>query len=275
MAERIDENTPGLFFSLTFWKSRTKFEIEFHFLDEDFSPERTESHEQTRRHIDAETKTIFENGSCNNRISVKFLPFFGARGRKFRRSTLFLAEVLSDDRPRRFDYDFDCFKMAIRNILEKIPPEEIDAYSVTLRIGIVHYTSNIFKFRRKIKICELEQLVSGAIPISNTTFYHEFDRGRPFQSTHLKSSFETIKPIDDNRIFANELASHKFHLTEPKFTFRIYLQTEDKVTYICTVEPDKKYSITEIVSDRTKLFHVGEFTPDVVFIDTTLSDSNS
>ncbi|CAF1010321.1 unnamed protein product [Didymodactylos carnosus] len=72
----------------------------------------------------------------------------------------------------------------------------------------------------------------------------------------LRSSFANVKPISDTKHFVQLLKENEFEFSTVKHTFRLYLQSSDKVSHVAVVDPQMKYSITELSRDFQRLSNI-------------------
>ncbi|UJR31700.1 hypothetical protein I4U23_019180 [Adineta vaga] len=190
---------------------------------------------------------LFENILSTNNNEISFLEYRGTRSRNHHHIQLYLPQLThqnstsSDDIKKNF---VDC----IRQVLNSIPPEDLSSYVVSVRTGVLYFFSKRFRFHRQYAIETLHDLMEKKISTSDQRYYREQNNSYHSDES-LRSSFCNIKPVSDTKKLAQELHEYKFHIKQQKYVFRIYLQSDDKQTHVCIVDPTANYSIVEFSKD--------------------------
>jgi len=156
------------------------------------------------------------------------------------------------------DDTYEEFGNCIKQVLTSIPPHELSSYNVSVRTGVLYYFSKRFRFNKQYSIEEIHDITEKKIPVSNKQYYYvQTDNFKQSDET-LRSSFSNVKPISQPREFAEELEKYKFYTKQQKHVFRIYLQSDDKQTHVCTVDPAANYSIVEFSKDFQRTSNIGK-----------------
>ena len=199
---------------------------------------------------------LFENASSINSNEINFLQYCGTRARNHHSQKLYLPQVVQNHQTSYNDtYEFaNC----IKQVLNLIPHNELSSYVVSIRTGVLYYFSKRFRFNQTYSIEEIHDVTQKKISVSNKQYYYEQTNNSNQSDESLRSSFCNVKPISRPREFAEELEQYKFYIKQQKHVFRIYLQSDDKQTHICTVDPAANYSIVEFSKDFQRTSNIGK-----------------
>jgi hypothetical protein len=157
------------------------------------------------------------------------------------------------------DDTFEEFSNCIKQVLALIPHHELSSYIVSVRTGVLYYFSKRFRFNKKYSIEQIHDITEKKISVSNKQYYYEQTNNSNQSDESLRSSFSNVKPISRPREFAEELGKYKFYTKQQKHVFRIYLQSDDKQTHVCTVDPAANYSIVEFSKDFQRTSNIGKY----------------
>lgn len=189
---------------------------------------------------------IFENSNCNSN-EICFWEYRGTHAARHRSHKLFIPQ-LKQSRQRASDDTYDEFASSVREVLQAIPPNDLSSYTISIRTGVSYFFSKAFRFNLKYSINEVHEAMQKTIPLTDERYY--FPARREYHTEeYLRSSFNNVKPISQPEDFVRELENFKFFVREAKHIFRIYLQSDDKQTHVCTVDPSANYSIVEFSKD--------------------------
>ncbi|CAF3888433.1 unnamed protein product, partial [Adineta steineri] len=197
---------------------------------------------------------LFENGSSINSNGIGFLEYRGTRSRNHHSKKLYLPQVLYDYQAS-LDEMYGEFANCIRQVLNSIS-HDLSSYVISIRTGVLYYYSKRFRFDNNYSIEEIHSITEKKIPLTNTHYYYNArNTGYPSDDT-LRSSFCNIKPISRPNEFVKELENCDFHIQQCKHVFRIYLQSDDKQTHVCIVDPAANYAIVEFSKDFQRLSNI-------------------
>lgn len=206
-------------------------------------------------HVPTTCFLIFENSNCNSN-EIRFWTYRGAHASRHRSYRLFIPQLVRK-RQRAADDTFDEFANSVREVLHRIPPNELASYTISVRTGVTYFFSKPFLFKQQYSINTLHDIIQKNIPLTDERYYFQPQRPYPTDE-YLRSSFNNVKPISESKEFVQELENFQFVVREPKHIFRIYLQSEDKQTHVCTVDPAAKYSIVEFSKDFQRNSNIGK-----------------
>jgi hypothetical protein len=202
---------------------------------------------------------LFENGNSNE---ICFHEYLGTRARKHHSHTLYLPQVVKHGRTSS-DETYKQFANSIKEVLSQISSNELSSYVVSIRTGVMYFFSKCFRFNQKYSIEEIHGLIEKKISTSDNRYY--FPRTNNYNQSDecLRSSFSNVKPISSPREFVEELEKYHFYVKQQKHVFRIYLQSDDKQTHVCVVDPASNYSIVEFSKDFQRTSNIGKLTQTV------------
>jgi hypothetical protein len=198
---------------------------------------------------------LFENNSSNE---ICFLKYLGTRARNHHAHKLYLPQVVHYGRTSS-DETYQQFANSIRQVLSQIPAHELSSYVVSVRTGVAYFFSKRFRFNRTYSIEEIHDIIEKKIPTSDNRYYFSGNNNPNQLDESLRSSFSIVKPISRPREFAEELRKFKFYVKQQKHVFKIYLQSEDKQTHICIIDPAANYSIVEFSKDFQRNSNIGKY----------------
>ncbi|CAF0738436.1 unnamed protein product [Adineta steineri] len=197
---------------------------------------------------------LFENGSSINSNGIGFLEYRGTRSRNHHSKKLYLPQVLYDYQAS-LDEMYGEFANCIRQVLNSIS-HDLSSYVISIRTGVLYYYSKRFRFDNNYSIEEIHSITEKKIPLTNTHYYYNARNSSYPSDDTLRSSFCNIKPISRPNEFVKELENCDFHIQQCKHVFRIYLQSDDKQTHVCIVDPAANYAIVEFSKDFQRLSNI-------------------
>lgn len=189
---------------------------------------------------------LFENAGGDE---IYFREYRGTHSRNHSRNKLFLPQMV--DR-QVIDYQEPprAFVEHIERVLNEIPSNDLPLYTVSIRTGVLYFYSRRFMFKQSYTMDTIRDVLQRKIPLSNEQFYFPpRPNAKPSSDDTLRSSFCTVKPINKSEKFVDELRNHEFIVKEQKYVFRLYLQSDDKQTHVCVIDPTANYSIIEYTKD--------------------------
>ncbi|CAF4938319.1 unnamed protein product [Rotaria sp. Silwood1] len=193
---------------------------------------------------------LFENASLSstNLNNIDFLEYLGTRARYHHSRKLYLPQVTNNFQTSSNDTNEE-FSNCIKQVLESISYHDLSSYVVSVRTGVLYFFSKRFRFNNTYTIEDIHNLIEKKISTNDKRYYYP-QKNYSYQSDeNLRSSFSNVKPINQTREFVEKLKEYKFYVQQQKHVYRIYLQSEDKQTHICTVDPASNYSIVEFSKD--------------------------
>lgn len=122
----------------------------------------------------------------------------------------------------------------------------------------MYFFSKRFLFKQSYSREELYDIIQKRIPTSDGRYYFQQSNNPNRTDDCLRSSFSNVKPINETRKFVDELKNYQFYVARPKHVFRIYLQSEDKQTHVCIIDPASNYSIVEFSKDFQRTSNIGK-----------------
>jgi hypothetical protein len=173
------------------------------------------------------------------------------------------------DRGAVYDEPREQFENYIKQVLHQIPSHELSSYVVSVRTGVLYFFSKRFRFKNRYAIEDIRDVLSRKIPITDDLFYYPQTNDSYQIDDGLRSSFCNVKPVNQSQKFADELEKHQFYVKEQKYVYRIYLQSEDKQTHVCIIDPASNYSIIEFSKDFQRTSNIGKYihTMNCIYID--------
>jgi hypothetical protein len=201
---------------------------------------------------------LFENANSNSN-EIHFLEYLGTRARNHHGHRLYLPQAIKNNRTSSYEIKEE-FANSIRQVLSQIPSNELSSYVVSVRTGVTYFFSRRFRFNQNYSIEEIHDVIEKKISTSNNQYYFPRTNNQNHNQSDesLRSSFSNVKPISQTREFVKELENHQFYVQQQKHVFRIYLQTEDKQTHVCIVDPALNYSIIEFSKDFQRTSNIGK-----------------
>ncbi len=143
-------------------------------------------------------------------------------------------------------------------MLSQIPSDELSSYVVSIRTGVLYFFSKRFRFNRSYSVEDIPDILQRKISISNDQYYFPRTNNSIQIDDGLRSAFCNVKPVNQSRKFVDELEKHQFYVKEQKHVYRIYLQSEDKQTHVCIIDPALNYSIIEFSKDFQRTSNIGK-----------------
>jgi hypothetical protein len=202
---------------------------------------------------------LFENASSVNANKIHFLEYYGTRARHHHSQKLYVPQVVNDTTSP--DDTKEDFANCIKQVLHSISPDELSSYVVSVRTGVAYFFSKRFRFNNynNYSIKEIHDIIQKKIPTSDNRYYYppRINNNSNQSDDSLRSSFCNVKPISLSREFVEQLQGYQFHVKNQKHVFRIYLQSDDKQTHVCTVDPASNYSIVEFSKDFQRTSNIG------------------
>jgi len=197
---------------------------------------------------------LFENTNLNE---IYFLEYHGTRARNHHSHKLYLPQVPKNGRISS-DETYEEFANSIRQVLSQIPPNELSSYVVSVRTGVTYFFSKRFRFNQTYSIEEIYDIIQKKISTSDNRYYFQQTNNSNQSDDSLRSTFSNVKPISGTKEFVEKLKSHQFYVQQQKHVFRVYLQSEDKQTHVCIVDPALNYSIVEFSKDFQRTSNIGK-----------------
>lgn len=189
---------------------------------------------------------LFENAGGEY---ICFRPYRGTHSRNHQRSILFIPQMTAYQATNSNEPPAE-FANYLEQVLEEIPANDLASYTVSIRTGVLYFLSRRFRFDRNYTLDLIQDALQKKIPLSDEEFYYP---PRPNTNSRsddtLRSSFCNVKPINQPEKFVKELDKHQFKVKDEKFVFRVYLQSDDRQTHVCIIDPKSNYSIVEFSKD--------------------------
>ena len=189
---------------------------------------------------------LFENAGGNE---ICFREYRGTHSRYHSRNKMFLPQMANR---QEIEYHEPTREFAdyIERVLNEIPSHDLPLYTVSIRTGVLYFFSRRFMFKQYYTMDTIRDVLQKKIPLSNDQYYFPpRANANPSSDDTLRSSFCTVKPINKSEKFVEELREHQFIVKEQKYIFRLYLQSDDKQTHVCVIDPTANYSIIEFTKD--------------------------
>ncbi|CAF2885518.1 unnamed protein product [Rotaria sp. Silwood2] len=199
---------------------------------------------------------LFENAASRSLNEIYFLEYLGTRARYHHSHKLYLPQVFNNHRTS-LNETYEEFSNYIKQVLESIPYNELSSYVVSVRTGVSYFFSKRFRFNNKYSIEDIRNLIRKKIPTTDIRYYCSRTNNSNQSDESLRSSFSNVKPISQPREFVEKLEEYEFYVQQQKHVFRIYLQSDDKQTHVCTVDPALNYSIVEFSKDFQRTSNIG------------------
>ena len=189
---------------------------------------------------------LFENAGGDY---ICFRPYRGTRSRNHHSYKVYVPEMVCHQ-PSNSSEPTAEFANYLEQVLNEIPSNDLASYTVSIRTGVLYFSSRRFRFDQKYTLYDIQEALQRKILLSDEQFYYP---PRPNTNSRsddtLRSSFCNVKPINRSEKFVKELGEHEFIVKDEKFVFRLYLQSEDKQTHVCIIDPKSNYSIVEFSKD--------------------------
>ena len=197
---------------------------------------------------------VFEN-SNSDWNEIRFWEYLGTRNRNHHTQRLYLPQLIRKNEQTESSPSYKEFSNCIREVLSHIPLNELPSYVISVRTGVTYFFSKCFRFNQSYSMDEIHQLVEKNIPSTDNRYYVQ----RTYRTDgFLRSSFSNVKPISKHQDFVHELETYQFYVKQQKHVFRVYLQSEDKQTHVCVVDPSANYSIIEFSKDFQRNSNIGK-----------------
>ncbi|CAF3328892.1 unnamed protein product [Rotaria socialis] len=209
--------------------------------------------ESQRQLSDSRTPTnyfiLFEHSLSTSSNDIGFHEYLGTRSRNHHHHKLHLPQVKNNQETGSNGTPEE-FSNCIKEVLKSIPYDELSSYLISVRMGVSYFFSKRFRFNNMYSINEIQDLIKKKIPTTNGKYYYLPRENYPNQRDDtLRSAFCNVKPISQPREFVEKLEKFSFKVNQQKHVYRVYLQTDDHQTHICTIDPALNYSIVEFSKD--------------------------